>query len=350
MARGRSATMVITWTQTMIDGLPAGDPSELVSGATWRWQGEAVRLDGPANVLLLQHPEGAPELQLRAGRRARRLPGRAAAGTGTDRPEPLVADGSFAVSDGRHAYAVDMVEDPARNRMLLVFRGALPPRDTDLWISAVTAPPPLRLRGDDNRTALCFVMGTRVTTPAGPVAVENLAAGDMVMTRDSGAQPVLWIGHSSISGARLHLQPGLRPIRIRSGALGDGQPDGDLIVSPQHRVLWRGPTARALYNEDEVLIAAADLLDDARITRVRGLRRLDYYHLLLPRHHVIWANGVPAETFHPADGMPGADHDGVARALPGIARHPERYGARARRVLNPAEAALLRHDMPRLAL
>src|SRR6056297_1430822 len=41
----------------------------------------------------------------------------------------------------------------------------------------------------------CFVAGTLIKTPLGDVPVEQLQAGDLVITQDHGAQPVRWAGH-----------------------------------------------------------------------------------------------------------------------------------------------------------
>ena len=140
---------------------------------------------------------------------------------------------------------------------------------------------------------ICFTEGTLLRTPDGDRAVEALGPGDRVLTRDDGAQEVLWVGNRHLTGARLLVAPELRPIRIRARALDADLPDADLLVSPQHRILIRGRSARALFNTDEVLVAAADLINDRTITVARALRALTYYHLLLARHQVVWANGVP---------------------------------------------------------
>ncbi|WP_281708481.1 Hint domain-containing protein, partial [Phaeobacter italicus] len=47
---------------------------------------------------------------------------------------------------------------------------------------------------DDFRTdttgVACFTKGTRILTSRGQIAVEDLAKGDLVMTRDNGLQPL----------------------------------------------------------------------------------------------------------------------------------------------------------------
>ena len=79
---------------------------------------------------------------------------------------------------------------------------------------------------------LCFAQGTWVTTPSGQVPIEELAAGDMVVTMDHGPQPIRWIGSSKRPATG-----NMAPILIRKGALGNTR---DLRVSPQHRMLLSG--------------------------------------------------------------------------------------------------------------
>lgn len=77
---------------------------------------------------------------------------------------------------------------------------------------------------------------------------------------------MIWTGRRRISGARLFATPGLRPVRIRGGAFGIGQPDGDLpdgdlIVSPPHRMLVRGAAVVDAFNTPEALIAAEHMVN-----------------------------------------------------------------------------------------
>lgn len=93
----------------------------------------------------------------------------------------------------------------------------------------------------------CFVAGTLIETPVGWRAVEELAPGDLVITRDNGHQPVRWVGSVRLSGSSLARHSRLRPIRIRAGALGPATPARDLLVSPQHRVLVRSNIAMRMF-------------------------------------------------------------------------------------------------------
>ncbi|MCR8722912.1 Hint domain-containing protein [Frigidibacter sp. ROC022] len=354
MGTGSRGTFAIAWSDTEIDGLPGAPFEELTIGASWSWNGQAVRVDGPQDVLVLDEAHGAAELRDRAGLRTPRIVGMAAA-RGPNRDDGLLdPDGplrdGFTVTDGRRQYPVAVLRNPATGRMLLAFPGAMPPPATELWVTAMTEAPRHEIK-QDAKAVICFTQGTKLRTPDGDRRVEDLAPGDRVITRDDGAQEVYWVGSSVLTGARLHVSPELRPIRIRAAALGSDLPDGELLVSPQHRVLVRGRAARALFNTDEVLVAAADLINDHSITTVHSLKSLTYYHLALARHQVVWANGVPSESFHPGEAalsrLEGQQLERLLRMFPDVARDPARYGAPARRMLTRAEAAILRHDLPK---
>jgi hypothetical protein len=343
-------TFVISWSQTEVDGLKAAPLECLATGATWRWTGEAVRVDGPQGVLVLDGAEGQAELRARASRTVRRLIGAAVGGMAAS-PEadlsPPVEDG-FSVTDGRTTWVVTMIDVPDTGARLLIFAGEAPPAGCDLWVVRVD-------RRADSRSAepkggvICFTPGTLLRTETGLRAIEDLRPGDRLQTRDNGSQPVLWTGSRRMTGARLYAMPHLRPVRFRMGAMGIGRPDRDLLVSPRHRMLIRGPAARALFNSDEVLVAAEDLVNGHGIAVDHLVREVTYVHVLLERHQVVWANGLETESFHP--GMATLDSlDPRARAdlldlVPGVDADPGAYGPPARRNLTGAEAAILRHDI-----
>ncbi|MDO5705043.1 MAG: Hint domain-containing protein, partial [Paracoccus sp. (in: a-proteobacteria)] len=144
----------------------------------------------------------------------------------------------------------------------------------------------------------CFTRGTMIDTPDGPVAVEKLRVGDLVMTRDNGAQPLRWVGGRSLSLLDLLASPNLRPVRIAKGSLGDGLPTADLCVSPQHRVLVRSVIAQRMFGTHEVLIAAKHLIGIDGIRFDRTARGVDYFHLMFDAHQVVVSNGAPSESLY----------------------------------------------------
>ncbi|RBP84413.1 Hint domain-containing protein [Rhodobacter sp. 140A] len=183
----------------------------------------------------------------------------------------------------------------------------------------------------------CFVAGSRVATPAGPRAVETLVPGDLVLTKDAGPQPLRWIGRRTVPA-----EGRFAPIRFETGAHGATRP---LLVSPQHRVLVRDPAAELLFGEAEVLVAAKDLVDGRAVQVVEG-GTVEYVHLLLDRHHIVFADGIASESFLPGPQVMGAMEAAVQAEIcalfPGL--DPETgagYGPAARRSLRAYEARLL---------
>lgn len=359
MKTGSRGTFVISWTQTEVDGLAAPSPEVLRTGVSWRWRGQAVRVDGPRDILVLDHAEDMAALRRRAARMVRRMIGAAVAAPGTrlaetedEAEDPLEALGeeSFVVTDGRQTHVLVLIPVPDTGARLLMALGEMPPENSDLWVVRTTLAPggslvPRRPEGG----VICFTPDTRIATPSGARLIDELRPGERVLTRDNGPQEILWMGRRRMSGARLHAMPHLRPIRFRNGALGHGRPDGDLLVSPHHRMLLRGAAAQALFSTDEVLATAADLVNDQSILVDHGLREVTYVHLLLERHNILWANGIESESFHPAncalEAIEESQRAGLLRLMPWAAERPETYGDYARRNLTASECAILRHEL-----
>ena len=131
----------------------------------------------------------------------------------------------------------------------------------------------------------CFVMGTRIQTIAGEVPVENLCAGDRVVTVSGIAEAIVWVGHRHID-CRRHPQPKMVwPVRVRAGAFSDGVPSSDLWLSPDHAVFV-----------DAVLIPIRQLINGATIDQIE-VDEVTYYHIELLRHDVVMAEGLPCESY-----------------------------------------------------
>ncbi len=140
--------------------------------------------------------------------------------------------------------------------------------------------------GDTLVTIACFTPGTAIQTPQGERPAGDLQIGDLVTTLDGTAEPIVWIGRRSYAGRFLARQPRLLPVRIRAGALGDGLPHRDLLVSPCHAMFLDG-----------VLVPAGSLVNGVTIVQERLAERVDYVHIELARHDIILAEGAPSETF-----------------------------------------------------
>lgn len=65
----------------------------------------------------------------------------------------------------------------------------------------------------------------------------DVVVGDLVATADHGGQPVRWVGVNTVMQAEMTHFAKWRPVLIRAGALGQGLPAADLMVSQLHRVL-----------------------------------------------------------------------------------------------------------------
>lgn len=333
MDTGFRGAFVLSWQQTETDGIAGASLRDVVPGATWRWSGAALRVDGPDAVLLLGGDGGLADLHRRAARAARRMLGLVAEAARLPGPpspslkspglpaadEPDTLGRAFTVTDGRQRHVLTLISVPETGARLLLCRNGLPPRDRDLWVLRLEAEP---LRRAPPRPMPGLAPDARISTPEGPRPLWSLRPGDRVLTRDSGAQEIVWMGVQRLQPARLHLLPGLRPVRLR----GQGAA-ADLLVSPSQRLLVRGPATEALFNSPEVLVLAADLCDGRTIRPDRQMREARYVQIMLDRHEIIYANGFGIGSYDPAEAG------------------PERIGDPARRCLTAAEAAILQHDL-----
>jgi len=155
------------------------------------------------------------------------------------------------------------------------------------------------LRPVQRRATPCFTPGTMITTQRGPCPVEQLAPGDRVITRDNGLQPVVWTGKTQLFLHDFQAEPHLLPIFIRKGSLGKDQPERDMMVSPNHRVLVTKSRTTLRHSEREVLVAAKNLTSQGVHTiQSRGTT---YVHFMCERHEIVLADGIWTETFQPED-------------------------------------------------
>jgi hypothetical protein len=131
----------------------------------------------------------------------------------------------------------------------------------------------------------CYREGTLIATERGEVAVEALREGDRVASAFGGSAPVIWIGHARIDCRRHPCAEAVLPVRVAANAFGEGLPRRDLWLSPEHGVYV-----------DDVLIPIRTLLN-GRSIRQEVVAFVRYFHVELPAHDVILAEGLPAESY-----------------------------------------------------
>ncbi|MHC0052917.1 Hint domain-containing protein [Actibacterium sp. D379-3] len=191
----------------------------------------------------------------------------------------------------------------------------------------------------------CFTPGTRIATPKGERLVQDLKPGDKVITRDNGIQEIRWIGQKALTGRDLAAARHLKPVLIRAGALGNGLPERDMMVSPNHRMLVANDRTALYFEEHEVLVAAKHLVNN------RGVHAVDtvsttYIHFMFDRHEVVLSDGAWTESFQPGDytlkGMGNAQRTEIFELFPDLktVEGLRGYGA-ARRTLRKHEARIL---------
>lgn len=160
----------------------------------------------------------------------------------------------------------------------------------------------------------CFAEGTRILTPKGEIAVEDIGIGDEVVVHGGGTASIKWIGYRRMS-LEQHSSPNLaRPVMISADAICDGVPRADLFVSPDHGLYLGG-----------CLIAAKDLLNGHTI-RQTAWAEVTYFHIELETHGVIYANGTPAETYLDTGNRASFENNEVSNV---IDLHPD-FGAGGR--------------------
>lgn len=196
-----------------------------------------------------------------------------------------------------------------------------------------------------NSNTICFTPGAMIDTPSGARPVEDLRAGDFVLTRDNGPQKIRWTGMTDYRFDNERASDALQPIRIAKGSLGPDMPNRDILLSPRHQALVKSPDAMLLLGESEVLCAAEHLLHRPGVTREVGCERITYLHLLLDGHEILRANGLCTESLYPGsvalDGLAAKSRDEIFTIFPHLRSDPNLFGPAARYVARKREAQML---------
>ncbi len=137
----------------------------------------------------------------------------------------------------------------------------------------------------------CFASGTLIETDTGPRPIESLRAGDMILTKDDGFQPLRFLvvrQQNFRDPAASHKK---QPIEFKPGSLGKGLPYNTLRVSPNHCMLWRDLQGR------EHLVPAKAFVDHPKVRQCCSVRKVTYCHLVFDKHQIVQTFGVWSESF-----------------------------------------------------
>nr|WP_245602931.1 Hint domain-containing protein [Leisingera methylohalidivorans] len=145
-----------------------------------------------------------------------------------------------------------------------------------------------------------FVFTNQVSNGVNSDTALSTPARSPVLWRVPGSGPPMarcrWkIWRLAIWWKPVTAESGFAPIRIAADRFGR---HGELMVSPQHRVLVRGAHAELFFGGEEVLVAAKDLVNGRSVARCPG-GEVTYVHLMFDRHQVSYSEGHATETFLP---------------------------------------------------
>jgi len=193
--------------------------------------------------------------------------------------------------DDGNTYSIDMVVLSGSGELAYLVPEP-PPEDVGFTIDGMSfvggdggAPEmPYELLDEFN----CFAPDTQVLTPDGWHRIDRIGAGDLVVTRDAGTQPVLWAGGANVFWDQSRAT---RPITLTDHSCLTGTLFAPLTLSAHHRVLMTGPQIGLLFDTPEVFAPAAGL---GRGPGGRGHAR--WHHLMFASHQIICANGVWVES------------------------------------------------------
>ena len=134
----------------------------------------------------------------------------------------------------------------------------------------------------------CFLKGTKISTPSGDRLVQELQIGDEVQTL-AGRKTIKWIGYNKFTKEEGRAwQDNVMPVHVARFAIDDHTPYRDLYLSPGHCVFF-----------NEALIPVKYLINEASIAQgtPSEMSALEYYHVELDTHEVIYAEGVLVESY-----------------------------------------------------
>jgi hypothetical protein len=170
----------------------------------------------------------------------------------------------------------------------------------------------------------CFLKGTKISTPSGDRLVQELRIGDKVQTL-AGRKTIKWIGYNKFTKEKSRAwQDSVMPIHVARFAIDDDTPSGDLYLSPLHCLFFNEALIPVMYLVNETSIAQRTPSE---------MSELEYYHVELDTHEVIYAEGALVESYD------GSNRDNFSNFM----EYERFYGADRRSKMTPFAKILRYH-------
>lgn len=145
-----------------------------------------------------------------------------------------------------------------------------------------------------------FAHGALIATAEGPVAVEDLEPGMRIETAAGRTALLRWIGSITlVPNAPTRGRMPDRLYRVVAESLGLGRPASDVTFGPAARLLDRTPEACRSLGSEAALVPVRAYADGVSVAEITPVSAVRVYHLNFDAHHVIFANGLEVESFHP---------------------------------------------------
>ena len=127
-----------------------------------------------------------------------------------------------------------------------------------------------------------FAAGAIIMTLDGEKPVEDLRAGDRIITRDTGMAILKDVSQRTV---RTHA------VRIQAGSLGHTRPVRDVLLPAGQSILIRDWRAEAMFNAKRAMVQAIQLIDGEFITD-EGEAQLTLFTLEFDAPHVLYVDGL----------------------------------------------------------
>lgn len=145
-----------------------------------------------------------------------------------------------------------------------------------------------------------FARGTIFQTQFGPVAVEDMLPGDMVLTADGEFERLTWKGSMMLVPSAEGQSPEMRHLtRMAAEAMGLGRPANDTVFGPSARIIHRAPGIKTLTGQSAALVPLRDFIDGVNIVELTPMTSVQVFHLAFEEHQRLVTGGIEVESYHP---------------------------------------------------